>query len=77
MEEIFKWTEAVAQRCSVRKGFIEILQISQENAYARASFLIKLQVFCLQFTKNRLWHRCFPVNFAKFLRRRFLQNTSG
>ena len=27
--------------------------------------------------KNSLWHRCFPVNFAKFLRTPFLQNTSG
>ena len=27
--------------------------------------------------KKRLWHRCFPVNFVKFLRTRFLQNTSG
>ena len=27
--------------------------------------------------KKRLWHRCFPVNFAKFLRALFLQNTSG
>ena len=27
--------------------------------------------------KKRLWHRCFPVNFAKFLRTIFLQNTSG
>ena len=27
--------------------------------------------------KKRLWHRCFPVNFAKFLRTSFLQNTSG
>ena len=26
--------------------------------------------------KKRLCHRCFPVNFAKFLRRPFLQNTS-
>ena len=26
--------------------------------------------------KKRLWHRCFPVNFAKFLRKPFLQNTS-
>ena len=25
--------------------------------------------------KNRLWHRCFPVNFAKFLRTPFLKNT--
>ena len=27
--------------------------------------------------KKRLWHRCFPVNFAKFLRTPFLNNTSG
>ena len=27
--------------------------------------------------KKRLWHGCFPVNFAKFLRTPFLQNTSG
>ena len=27
--------------------------------------------------KKRLWHRCFPVNFEKFLRIPFLKNTSG
>ena len=27
--------------------------------------------------KKRPWHRCFPLNFAKFLRAPFLQNTSG
>ena len=27
--------------------------------------------------KKRLWHMCIPVNFAKFLRKPFLQNTSG
>ena len=27
--------------------------------------------------KKRLWHKCFPVNFVKFLRRSFLQSTSG
>ena len=26
--------------------------------------------------KKRLWHRCFPVNFVKFLRTPFSQNTS-
>ena len=26
--------------------------------------------------KNRFWHRCFPADFAKFLRTTFLQNTS-
>ena len=29
------------------------------------------------FLEYRLWHRCFPVNFAKFLGTPFLQNTSG
>ena len=37
-----KHTEAVAQRCSVRKVFLEISQNSQENTSARVSFLIKL-----------------------------------
>ena len=27
--------------------------------------------------EKRLWHRYFPVNFKKFLRASFLQNTSG
>ena len=27
--------------------------------------------------KKRLWHRCFPVNFAKFLRTPFLTEYSG
>ena len=28
-------------------------------------------------SKKGLWHWCFPVNFVKFLRPHFLQNTSG
>ena len=27
--------------------------------------------------KRRIWHRCFPVSFAKFSRALFLQNSSG
>ena len=27
--------------------------------------------------KKEFWHRCFPVNFAKFLKTHFLHNTSG
>ena len=51
-----------------KKVLFEISQNSQENTFARSSFL-----------KKKLWHRCFPVNFAKFLRTSFLalQNTSG
>ena len=36
----------------------------------RVSFLIKLQASGLRpaaLLKKRLWHRCFPVNFVKFL----------
>ena len=35
--------EAVVQRCSVKKVFLEISQNSQENTCPRVSFLIKLQ----------------------------------
>ena len=31
----------------------------------------------VSFIKKRLWPKCFPVNFAKFLRTIFLQDTSG
>ena len=51
------------QRCSVKKAFSKILQNSKENN-------------CVG-VKKRPQHRCFPVNFAKFLRTCFLQNTSG
>ena len=48
------------------------LEISQNCA--RVSFLCLRPATLL---KKRLWHRSFPVNFAKFLRTPFLQNTSG
>ena len=66
--------EPVAQRCSVKMVFLEISQNLQERTYARVSFLIKLQVWGLRpstLLKKRLWHRCFPVNFVKFLRTPF------
>ena len=46
------------------KVFLEISQNSQENTYAKVSFLIKLQLATL--LKKRLWHRCFPVSFAPY-----------
>ena len=51
------------QRCSVRKAFLEILQNSQQNTCTRDSITL---------VEKRLWHRCFRVNFAKFLRTPFL-----
>ena len=40
---LFYPAEAVVQRCSVKKVFLEISQNSQKNTCARVSFLIKLQ----------------------------------
>ena len=47
--------------------FLEISQNSQEHTCVRVPFLIKEILL-----KKRLWHRCFPVNFAKFLTTPFL-----
>ena len=55
-----------------KKMFLEISQNSQENTRARVSFLVKLQARSAALLKKILWHRCFPVNFAKFLRKHFL-----
>ena len=57
--------EAVIQRCSVKEVFLKILENSQEKLCTRVSFSIKWQL------KKRLWHRCFPMNIAKFLRTHF------
>ena len=53
--------------------FLEILQNSQENTCPRASFLNKVAgLRPANLLKKRLWHRRFPVNFAKFQRTPFL-----
>ena len=66
------YSEAVVRRCSVKK-VLEILENSHENTCARGSFLIYLQTSTL--LKKRLRYRCFPVNFAKFLRTTFFYET--
>ena len=71
MEKFEFCIKAVVQKCSVKKVFLEISQNSHEITCARVSFLIKLQVWSATLLKKRLWHRCFPVNFVKFLRTPF------
>ena len=76
--------EAFFRNCSVKKVFLKNSQNSQENICVRVSFLIKLQASDLFFNKvaglkpatllkKRLWHRCFLMNFEKFLRKPFLK----
>ena len=63
------------RRCSVEKVFLGISQRSQENTCVRVSFFSGLRPATL--LTNKLWHRCFSVNFVNFLRTPFLENSSG
>ena len=78
VEKLGQWTEAVAQRCPMKRVLLEISQNPQENTCARVSILIKMQAWGLQVRPATLliksfWRRWFPVNFAKFLRKPFFK----
>ena len=56
-----KWfIEAVVRRCSVKK------EISQNSLFNKVAGLRPATLL-----KKSFWHRCFPVNFPKFLRTPF------
>ena len=59
------------QRCS-RRCSLRFCKIHKKTPVPE-SFFIK----ACSFIKERLWHRCFLVNVAKFLRSPFLQKISG
>ena len=66
------------QSCSVRKVFLRNFAQFRGKHLRQVLFYNKIagrEPATLR--KKRLWHRCFPVNFAKFLRTPFSQNTSG
>ena len=63
--------EAATRVVLCKKVFLEIWQNSQENTCDRVSFFIKLQARPVTLLKKRLCHKCFPVNFVKFLRTPF------
>ena len=67
------------RRFSVRNGVLRSITKFPGKHLYQSLFLMKLQAWGLRsatLLKKRLWHRCFPVNFAKFLTP-FLQNTSS
>ena len=68
------------RRCSVRKDVLRNFPKFTGKHLCQSLFLIKFQASGLRpatLLKTRLWHRCFPVNLAKFLRTPVLQNNSG
>ena len=50
--------------------------VIQKSYEGRAFLPIPFSLRHATLLKERLWHRCFPVNFVKFPRTCFLQNTS-
>ena len=65
------------QRCSVRKGVLRIFTKFTGKHLCQSFFFNKVGgLRPATLLKKRPWHRCFAVNFAKFLRAPFLQNTS-
>ena len=72
-----KKTEAVVRKCFVKKVFLEILQNSQETTCAKVFSNKVTSLKPATLLKKRIWHRCFPVNFRKFLETPFLYSTSG
>ena len=65
-------------RCSAERGFLKNFSKSTGKHLFQSPFLNKIAGLRSAFLlKKRLRHRCFPVNFAKFLRTPFAQNTSG
>ena len=57
------------QRCSVRKGALRNFPKFTEKHLCQRLFFNKAESLrSATLSKKRLWYRCFPVNFAKFLR---------
>ena len=66
-----RYNKAVTQRCSVKSVFLKISKNSLKNTIVRVPWLRPANLL-----KKRFWHKYFTVNFAKFLRKPFWQNTS-
>ena len=66
--------EAVAGRCSVKKGVLENFSKFTGKHLRQGLFFNKVAgLRPATLLKKRLWHKWFPVNFAKFLRTPFLR----
>ena len=66
------------RRCSVKKGFLRNSSKFTTKHLCQSLFFDKVAALRpATLLKERFWHRCFVVNFEEFLRKPFLQNTSG
>ena len=75
--EVFLYFRISHQRCSIEKDVRRNFTKFTGKHLCQSLFFNKVaDLRPATLLKKRLWHRCFPVNFVKFLRTPFLQNTS-
>ena len=73
-----KQSRSSHRRCYLRKGFLRNFAKFTGKHLCQSLFFNKVAgLRPATVLKKRLWHTCFLVNFAKFLRTSFLRNTSG
>ena len=66
------------RRCSMKEGVLKNCAKFTGKHLCQSPFFNKVAgLWRGILLKKTLWHRCFPVNFAKFIRTPFLQNTTG
>ena len=66
------------RRCSTRKGVLRnFAKLTGKDLCQSLFFNKATDLRSATLLKKKFWRRCFPVNFARFLRTLFLQNTPG
>ena len=66
------------RRCFTKKGVLRNFAKFAGKHLCQSLFFNEVASLRLAtILKKRLWYKCFPENFAKFLRTPFLQNTFG
>ena len=70
-ENITKFFRNSHGRCFIKKGFLEILQNSQESTCATALFLIKLQALALQLYLKETVAQVFSYEFCEISKNTF------
>ena len=69
---------SIHRRCYVYKSVLRNFAKFTGKRLYQSLFFIKITgLRPAALLKKRIWRRCFPVNFAKFPRKTFLQNTPG
>ena len=69
---------SIPRSCSVRRGVLRnFAKFTRKHICQAPFFKTCCRHKTCNFIKKRLRHTCFPLNFAKFIRTPFSQNTSG